>query len=58
VSGVPLDQFQKTIVLKQKVGKFKANPLGTFKLRYGSKKDFLRLQEIIDELWKYSQIKI
>ena len=55
-SGVPINQFQKTIVLKQKVGKFKANPLGTFKLRYGSKKDFLKLQEIINELWIYSKV--
>ena len=38
VSGIPLEQFQKTIVLKQKIGKFKSNPLGTFKMRYGSKK--------------------
>ena len=55
-SGIPLSQFQKTIVLKQKVGKFKSNPLGTFKVRYGSKKDFLRLQKIIDELWEFAKI--
>lgn len=55
-SGIPLEQFQKTIVLKQKIGKFKPNPLGTFKVRYGSKKDFLKLQEIIDELWVYAKV--
>lgn len=55
-SGIPLGQFQKTIVLKQKIGKFKSNPLGTFKVRYSSKKDFLKLQEIIGELWIYANI--
>ena len=55
-SGVPLTQFQKSICLKQKVGKFKANPLGTFKIRYGSKSDFLKLQEIINKTWKYAKV--
>lgn len=52
VSSIPISQFQKTIVLKAKLGKFKANPLGTFKIRYSCKKDFLRLQEIIDKVWR------
>lgn len=56
-SGVPIEKFQKTIILKQKVGKFKANPLGTFKIRYSCKSDFLKLQEIINEMWKDVGIK-
>src|SRR3989344_6515714 len=51
-SRVPLTQFQKSIYLKQKTGKFKANPLGTFKIRYSCKEDFLKLQKIIDSVWK------
>lgn len=51
-SGIPLDQFQKTICLNLKTGKFKANPLGTFKIRYTCKQDFLRLQQMIEQVWK------
>ncbi|MEK7615623.1 MAG: hypothetical protein AAB420_00270 [Patescibacteria group bacterium] len=51
-SGIPMDQFQKSICLKQKTGKFKANPLGTFKIRYSCKEHFLKLQEMIDNLWR------
>jgi len=50
-SGVPLSQFQQSICLKEKFGKFKANPLGTFKIRYSCKTDFLKLQELINEMW-------
>lgn len=51
-SGIPLTQFQKSICLKQKISKFKPNPLGTFKIRYACKEDFLKLQNIIKDLWK------
>ena len=51
-SSVPLSQFQKSIYLKQKTGKFKPNPLGTFKIRYTCKKDFLKLQLIIKDMWR------
>jgi hypothetical protein len=51
-SGIPLRQFQKSICLKAKLGKFKANPLGTFKIRYGCKEDFLKLQKMIDGIWR------
>jgi hypothetical protein len=51
-SEIPLSQFQQSIVLKEKTGKFKANPLGTFKLRYSCKEDFLKLQEMIENLWR------
>jgi len=42
-AGIPKKQFQKSIFLKQKLGKFKSNPLGTFKLRYSCKEDFLKV---------------
>lgn len=52
VSGIPLEQFQKSIVLKAKDGKFKANPYGTFKIRYSCKKDFIKLEKIIHSMWR------
>lgn len=51
-SNIPLTQFQKSIILKQKISKFKPNPLGTFKIRYGCKEDFLKLQNIINNMWR------
>lgn len=51
-SKIPVDQFQKSIILKLKEGKFKANPYGTFKIRYSCKKDFVRLNGMIEEMWK------
>lgn len=52
ISLIPVNQFNKSICLKEKKGKFKANPLGTFKIRYSSKKDFLILQKIIENVWR------
>ena len=52
VSGIPRDQFQKTIVLKSKNGKFKPSPYGTFKIRYSCKSDFVKLQDIINRVWR------
>lgn len=51
-SGIPLRKFQKSIYLKQKFGKFKPNPLGTFKIRYSCKEDFLKLKTIIENMWR------
>ncbi len=51
-SEIPLNQFQKSIYLKQKRGKFKHNPLGTFKIRYTCKEDFIKLQKIIEKVWR------
>lgn len=50
--GIPISQFQKVIMLKAKKSKFKPNPLGTFKVRYSSKDKFLKLQSIIDSMWR------
>lgn len=55
-SKVPANQFQKSILLKAKTGKFKANPYGTFKIRYFCKKDFLKLQSMIDSLWRDARV--
>lgn len=51
VSGIPLSQMQKPIILKQKISKYKPNPLGTFKIRYNSKANFLKLQSMIEKVW-------
>lgn len=56
ISKIPISQFQKSICLKQKFGKFKSNPMGTFKLRYSHKNDFLKLQEMIDQLWRDARV--
>ncbi|MEI6144351.1 MAG: hypothetical protein WCP91_02005 [Candidatus Berkelbacteria bacterium] len=52
VADIPRNQFQKSIVLSAKIGKFKANPNGTFKIRYSCKSDFIKLEEIIDQMWQ------
>lgn len=52
VSTIPVSHFQKVILLQQKGSKYKPNPLGTFKVRYSSKEDFLKLQCIIEQVWK------
>jgi len=51
-SRIPIAQFQKIIMLKSKISKFKPNPLGTFKIRYSDKATFLALQSIINAVWK------
>lgn len=50
-SGIPLHQFQKSILLKHNP-RFKPNQFGTFKIRYSCKDDFLRLQEMIEKIWR------
>src|SRR5579862_4685125 len=44
---LPLHQFHKTILLRTKGSKYQPNPLGTCKIRYNSKADFLKLNAII-----------
>lgn len=51
-SNIPTSQFQKSILLKIKTGKFKANPNGTFKIRYSCKKDFIKLEKMIADMWR------
>ena len=53
-TGTPIKQFQKVIMLKAKISKFKPNPLGTLKIRYSNKEKFLKLQSIIDSVWKHA----
>ena len=55
-TGIPVVQFQKIIMLKAKISKFKPNPLGTFKLRYTGKEKFLKLQSIIDSVWRDARV--
>ncbi len=52
MTTIPIRQFQQIIMLKKKISKFKANPLGTFKVRFSSKEKFLKLQSIIDDVLK------
>ncbi len=52
VANIPTSQFQKPILLTQKNSKYKPNPLGTFKIRYNSKEDFLKLQTMIGKVWR------
>lgn len=45
---IPLSQFHKTILLRAKSpSKYKPGPLGTCKIRFNSKEDFLRLNSVI-----------
>lgn len=55
-ANIPKNQFQKTIFLKNKNNKFKPNPLGTFKIRYSCKEDFLKLQTLIDKVWRDARV--
>jgi hypothetical protein len=55
-TGIPVAQFQKVIMLKAKNSRFKPNPLGTFKVRYSSKEKFLKLQSIIDSVWRGARV--
>ncbi|MFA5770375.1 MAG: hypothetical protein WC894_02685 [Patescibacteria group bacterium] len=48
---IPLDRFQKTIFFKKKISIFKANPLGTIKIRYSHKEHFLKIRGIINEVF-------
>ncbi|MFA5729954.1 MAG: hypothetical protein WC938_01885 [Candidatus Paceibacterota bacterium] len=56
ISNIPTNQFQQSILLSAKNTKFKANPLGTFKLRYSCKNDFLKLQSIIEKVWRGTKV--
>jgi hypothetical protein len=55
-TGIPVEQFQKIIMLKAKGSKFKHNPLGTFKVRHSGKEKFLMLQDIIDDVWRDARV--
>ena len=55
-TNIPVEQFQKVIMLKPKVSKFKHNPLGTFKVRHTNKGKFLKLQSIIDGMWRDARV--
>ena len=50
VSGIPLTNFNKTIILKSKNIKYKPNPNGTFKIRYHSKEAFRKLDSLVNKI--------
>ena len=55
-SSIPIDQFQKVILLHQKNSKYKPNPLGTFKVRYSSKESFIKLHELMQNVWTEAKV--
>ena len=57
-TNIPLDQFQQVIILKAKISKFKPNPLGTLKIRYSNKEKFIKLQSIINTIWKDAGLSV
>jgi hypothetical protein len=46
ITGICLNNFNKTIVFRSKNFKYKPNPNGTFKIRYHSKEAFQKLRAI------------
>lgn len=50
VAGIPLRNFNKTIIFKFNNSKYKPNPNGTFKIRYHSKEAFQRLSALISKV--------
>lgn len=47
ITGIPNNNFQKIIDMKQKNAKYRPNPLGTCKIRCNGKNIFMKLSEII-----------
>lgn len=47
---IPLNNFNKTIVLKAKNSKYKPNPNGTFKIRYHSKEAYQKLSALVSQI--------
>lgn len=48
-TGIPHNQFQKSIALQAKNPKYRPNPNGVLKIRTQDKKTFLKLQVIIEK---------
>lgn len=51
ITHIPPTRFNKTIYLKQKNIRYRPNPLGTAKIRYTNKQDYLKIQAIIDQVF-------
>lgn len=51
VTKIPSNRFQKTIIFKQKTSLFKPSPFGTVKIRYSHKEHFLKIQDIISQVF-------
>lgn len=49
--NIPLDRFQKSILLKQGSGRYRPSLYGIMKVRYNNKVHFLELQGIIDKVF-------
>jgi len=51
ITKIPFRRFTKTILLRQKNVRYKPNPLGTLKIRCHSKDHFLKIQNMIEEIF-------
>ncbi|RKY29823.1 MAG: hypothetical protein DRP74_08145 [Candidatus Omnitrophota bacterium] len=51
-TGIPLVNFNKTIIFKSKNMKYRPNPNGTFKIRYHSKEAFQKLDYLVNKILK------
>ncbi len=51
VTNIPVDRFQKTIILTPRSKRFKPSKFGIMKIRYNHKEHFLKLQGIIDNVF-------
>lgn len=51
LTAIPYSRFNKIIKLKQKNLKFKPNPLGVLKLRYHHKEHFLKISQLIENIF-------
>ena len=51
VTDIPVNRFNKSILLRQKNIKCKPNILGTIKIRYCHKEHFLKIQDIIESVF-------
>lgn len=51
ITDIPIERFQKTIVLIPRSGRFKPCEHGIMKIRYNHKEHFLKLQGIINNVF-------
>lgn len=51
LTNIPKERFNKTIKLEQKSLKFKPNPLGVLKIRYTHKRHYLKVSNIINQIF-------
>lgn len=55
-TDIPLNRFNKVIHLTQKSGRFKPAQYGTLKIRYHHKENFITIQGIISQVFKWGGV--